>query len=109
EEVGGAQHVGLRSQRSVLPRALHSLAERYPAGGQARHSVYAQQALPAGAGQAERPARAVELDRSGEGGDARAQERRGDGVPFPSLEAIAVERKPERTHLEDEVASLLAP
>src|SRR5229473_1417128 len=98
EEVGGAQDVRIGSQRRVLPGALHPQAQRQAAGEQAGHAVHPQQALPARAGQAERPPRPVELDRPGEGGDSRAQERRGDGVPLPSLEAIAVERKPERTH-----------
>ena len=96
EEIGGAEQVGVGAQRSVLPDALHPLAERHAAGGQAGHAVHAQEALPAGTGEAERAARAVKLDRPGEGCHARAQERRGDGVPFPSLEAIAVEGKAER-------------
>ena len=95
EEVGRAQEVGLGAERGVLPRTPHPFAQAHAARGQAGHAVHAHQALPARAGQAERSARPVELDRPGEGGDACAQERGGDGVPFPSLQAIAVERKAE--------------
>ena len=91
EEVGGAQQILLDPDGSVLPGALHPWSKRRPAREQAGHAVDPHQALAAASGETEGPARPVVLDGAREGGDARAQERRGHRVAFLALERVAVE------------------
>src|SRR5438067_1785488 len=96
EEVGSAQQIRFHPERSVLPLALHALLQRNAAGEKTGHAVDAQEALPAAPAQAEGAARAVVLDRSGEGGDALAEKGRGDGVPRKAITALSIEREAER-------------
>src|SRR5207248_6243003 len=97
EEVGGAQHVRLHPERSVLALAAHPFLERHAAGEEARYAVDAEQALPAAAAEAEGTARAVVLDRPREGRHAFAQQRRGDGVAANAVQPFSVEREAERS------------
>src|SRR5436190_139394 len=90
-EVGGAEEVPLNAERHVLALAPHPLYGRHAARGHAGDAVHAHQALAAGALQAERSARPVVLDRSGEGGDARAEQRSRDGVSWSRFDGRAVE------------------